>query len=190
MEAFFSFISQITRLNEDSISALSQVLQRLELPKGYQLLRPGAVCHHFYFIEKGLTRTWYIKNGKDVTDWLSPENSIAVSVLSFLTREPDVRGIELLEPSVLWAVSRTDLDNLYAQYHDIERMGRLLVSSGIIQVQQRFDDLHFATAQERYNKLINTHPTFINRVPLGMIASYLGITQETLSRIRSHRSTS
>lgn len=189
MEAFFSFISQITRLDEDSKSALSKVLQRLELPKGYLLLRPGAVCHHFYFIEKGLTRTFYIKDGKDVTDWLSAENSIAVSIVSFITGQPDVRGIELLEPSLLWAVSRTDLDNLYTQYHDIERLGRLLVSSGLIQMQQRFDDLHFATAQQRYHKLMDTHPSIINRVPLGMIASYLGITQETLSRIRSQRPT-
>jgi len=188
MKAFFSFINQVTRLNEESTEALSQVLQPLELPKGYELLRPGAVCHHFYFIEQGLTRTWYIKKGKDVTDWLSPENSIAVSIVSFITGQPDVRGIELLEPSVLWAVSRTDLEKLYAQHHDIERLGRLLISSGAIQLQQRFDDLHFATAGQRYQKLMDTHPSFINRVPLGMIASYLGITQETLSRIRAQRS--
>jgi CRP-like cAMP-binding protein len=188
MESFFSFVNQITWLSEESRSALSQVLQRLELPKGYQLLRPGAVCHHFYFIEKGLTRTWYIKDGKDVTDWLSAENTFAVSIVSYLTGQPDVRGIELLEPSLLWAISRTDMDNLYAQYHDIERLGRLMVSCGVIQMQQRFDDQHFATAQQRYSKLMDTYPSFINRVPLGIIASYLGITQETLSRIRSQRS--
>jgi hypothetical protein len=61
----------------------------------------------------------------------------------------------------------------------------MILSSGLIQMQQRFDDLHFATALQRYRKLIDNNPTFVNRVPLGMIASYLGITQETLSRIRS-----
>jgi len=161
------------------------VLQRLELPKGHALLRPGAVCHYFYFIEQGLTRTWYIKDGKDITDWLSAENSFAVSIVSFLTGQPDIRGIELLEPSVLWAISRNDLESLYARYHDIEHMGRMILSGGLIQMQQRFDDLHFATALQRYRKLIDTNPSFVNRVPLGMIATYLGITQETLSRIRS-----
>lgn len=185
MEALFSYINQITHLSEESADALTQVVQRLELPKGHELLRPGVICHHFYFIEKGLTRTWYIKNGKDVTDWLSAENTIAVSIVSFLTGLPDIRGIELLEPAILWAVSRTDLDHLYAQYHDLERLGRLLIGHGVIQIQQRFDDLHFATASQRYRKLMDTNPSFINRVPLGMIASYLGITQETLSRIRS-----
>ena len=185
MDAFFSFIKQITPLSEESITAMGAVLQRLDLPKGHILLRPGAVCYHFYFIEQGLTRTWYIKDGKDITDWLSAENSFAVSIVSYLTGQPDIRGIELLEPSVLWAISRNDLERLYVLHHDIERLGRLLLSAGLIQMQQRFDDLHFAAALQRYRKLIDTNPSFINRVPLGMIASYLGITQETLSRIRA-----
>ena len=185
MDAFFSFIKQITPLSEESIAAMGAVLQRLDLPKGHILLRPGAVCYHFYFIEQGLTRTWYIKDGKEITDWLSEENSFAVSIVSFLTGQPDIRGIELLEPSVFWAITRNDLESLYVRYHDIERLGRLLLSAGLIQMQQRFDDLHFAPALQRYRKLIDTNPSFINRVPLGMIASYLGITQETLSRIRS-----
>src|SRR6185369_13730611 len=136
METFFAYINQVTRLSEESTEAMAVVAQRMELPKGHQLLRPGAVCHHFYFIEQGLTRTYYIKEGKDITDWISAENSFAVSIVSFLTHEPDIRGIELLEPTELWALSRNDLDRLYAQYHDIERLGRLLVSAGIIQMQQ------------------------------------------------------
>lgn len=185
MESFFAYIANFIRLSEESRVALEAVLRPMELPKGHSLLRPGGVCKYFYFIAQGLTRTYYFKDGKDVTDWISTEGSIAVSIISFLTHQPDIRGIELLEPSSLFAVSNADLENLYARFHDIERLGRLLVSSGIIQVQQRFDDLHFATARDRYQKLITTAPSLINRVPLGMIASYLGITQETLSRIRA-----
>lgn len=185
MEKFFDFIRQLTSLSKESEEALSGILQKMELPKGYDLLKPGSICRHFYFIESGLTRTYYIKKGKDVTDWLSPENSFAVSIVSFITHLPDRRGIELLEPSVLWAVSNQGIETLYKQYHDIERLGRLIISHGIVQMQQRFDDLHFATAAERYRKLIAIHPSLINRVPLGMIASYLGITQETLSRVRA-----
>lgn len=188
MEKFFDFTRKLTFLSKESEDALSAVLERMELPKGYSLLKPGGICRHFYFIETGLTRTYYIKEGKDVTDWLSPENTFAVSIVSFITREPDRRGIELLEPSVIWAVSHQDIEDLYKRYHDIERLGRLLISYGVVQMQQRFDDLHFATAAERYQKLISVHPSLINRVPLGMIASYLGITQETLSRVRSSHS--
>lgn len=185
MESFFAYIASFVRLSEESREALAPVLRPMELPKGHSLLRPGGVCKHFYFIGKGLSRTYYFKDGKDVTDWISTEGSIAVSIISFLTHQPDIRGIELLEPSSLLAISHTDLEQLYMRFHDIERLGRLLISAGIIQLQQRFDDLHFATAHERYQKLIATTPSLINRVPLGMIASYLGITQETLSRIRA-----
>jgi CRP-like cAMP-binding protein len=187
MESFFNYIRSFMHLSGEGQELLAGQLQRLELPKGHLLVRAGTVCHYIYFIETGLTRTFYVKEGKDVTDWISPENSIACSIVSFLTRRPDVRNIELLEPSVLWALAWHDLEKLYSRSHEIDRLGRLLVSNGLIQMQQRFDDLHFATAQERYHKLLDEYPTLVQRVPLGMIASYLGITQETLSRIRAKK---
>jgi CRP-like cAMP-binding protein len=129
--------------------------------------------------------SFYFKEGKDITDWLSAEGTFAGSMISFLTQLPDVRGIELLEPSLLWSFGHEDLEKLYKQYHEIERLGRLLSNHAYILVQQRFDDLLFTTSMERYHKLLQQNPTIIQRVPLGMIASYLGITQETLSRIRA-----
>ncbi|HTI11325.1 MAG TPA: Crp/Fnr family transcriptional regulator [Puia sp.] len=185
MESFFKAVAAFMQLSEESKLALSSILKPLEFPKGHVLVRQDSVCQYVYFIEKGLTRTFYYKDGKDVTDWLSAENMFACSIISFLTRQPDRRGIELLEDSCLWGLHYEDLERLYRQYHDVERLGRLLVSSGLIQLQQRFDDLHFATAAQRYQTLMETNATFIQRAPLGIIASYLGITQETLSRIRS-----
>src|SRR5215472_17393070 len=105
MQSFFNFINGITLLSGEAHEALAASLERMELPKGHQLLRPGAVCHYLYFIERGLTRTWYIKDGKEVTDWISAEDSVAVSIISFLTHQPDRRGIELLEDSVFYALS-------------------------------------------------------------------------------------
>jgi CRP-like cAMP-binding protein len=185
MQSIFNFFNAVTPLGDESREALAKVIERADLPRGHQLLRPGGVCRHLYFIEQGLTRTYYIKDGKDVTDWISAEGTFAVSIISFLTHEPDRRGIELLEDSILGAISYSQLEDCYRQYHEIERLGRLLMGQGLIQMQQRFDDLHFATAQQRYAQLITGNPSLLNRVPLGMIASYLGITQETLSRIRA-----
>ena len=107
--------------------------------------------------------------------------------MSFINRQPDRRGIELLENSQLWALHHDELEEAYGQHHQLERMGRLIVGFGLTQLQQRFDDLHFATASARYQTLLRTNPTLVQRVPLGMIASYLGITPETLSRIRVPR---
>jgi CRP-like cAMP-binding protein len=185
MEKFFARVEQFVPLSKVSREAMASILRRMELPKGHLLLKQDSVCHYVYFIEQGLTRTFYFKDGKDVTDWLSAEDMFACSIISYLTLQPDRRGIELLEDSILWGLHHDDLERLYKDYHDMERLGRLLVSFGLIQLQQRFDDLHFAAAAQRYKTLMETNPSFIQRVPLGMIASYLGITQETLSRIRA-----
>ncbi len=185
MDKFFKMVFQFTSLSEDSKQAFSTILKKLELPKGRTLIRANTICENAYFIEQGLARTYYYKKGKDVTDWLAAENSFVVSIVSFLTQQPDRRIVELLEPSLLWAIPYKKLEDLYNRYHEIERFGRLLVSHGLVLVQQRFDDLHFASALERYKKMLQQNPSFIERVPLSMIASYLGISQETLSRIRS-----
>lgn len=185
MNNFFLTISQFTNLTAESKYDLSFCLKQLKFPKGHLLVKQETVCNYIYFIDIGLTRTYYLKDGKDVTDWISDENSFACSIISFIARKPDRRAIELLEPSVLFALHYNDLENLCKKHHDIERLFRHLVSFGLVQLQQKFDDLHFSSASQRYQTLIASHPTFIQRVPLGMIASYLGITQETLSRIRA-----
>ena len=185
MDSFFETVSQFTILSADSKQAISSRLKKQAFPKGHLVVEPDTICNYLYFIESGLTRTYYFKDGKDVTDWISDENSFACSIISFINRKPDRRAIELLEPSVLLALHYDDLEELCSLYHDIESFFRKLVAFGLVQLQEKFDDLHFSTALQRYQTLMAVHPTFIQRVPLGMIASYLGITQETLSRIRS-----
>lgn len=185
MERFFEVVSQLSPLSAEGKQALADILQYHEVPKGYLLARAGTICNHLYFVESGLTRTYYIKDEKDVTDWLSSEDSFACSVISFISRTPDRRIIETLEPSVLWSLQYYELEQLCARYHDVEHFVRSLLSFGMIRMQKRFDDLHFATAAGRYNELMQTAPALIQRVPLGILASYLGMTQETLSRIRA-----
>lgn len=189
MKFFFETIGQFVELSEASRSALANILTYHEHPKGHTLLKPNSICNHLYFIESGLTRTFYLKDDKDVTDWLSHEGTFTCSIVSYINRQPDRRGIELLEDSVLWSLQYDEIEALCKKYHDIERMGRFIVSFGLTQLQKRFDDLHFATALERYNNLMQNTPTLIQRTPLGHIASYLGISQETLSRMRAQVST-
>ena len=184
MNAFIAAVLQFTPLSSTSQAALAAIVKCLELPKGRTLIRANTVGEHVYYLERGLARTYYYKDEKDVTDWLSAEGEFVGSMVSYLTQRPDRRMVELLEPSVLWAVPYWELEKLYSKHHEIERLGRLLLSHGMVLMQQRFDDLHFATAAERYQKLRQDRPTLIQRVPLSMIASFLGITPETLSRIR------
>jgi CRP-like cAMP-binding protein len=187
LESFFKEIGRFVSLSEESREALSGILVCREFSKRQIILKPNLICNYVYFVELGLVRTFYEKDGKEVTDWLSPENSFSCSILSFINRVPDRRGIEALENSRLWGLHFDELNSLYDQYHEIERLGRMIYGLGVTLVQQRFDDLHFSSASDRYKKLMDTNSTLIQRTPLSMIASYLGITQETLSRIRTTR---
>jgi len=185
MNSFLQAILQFAKLDTESLNEISAITKRHEFPKGHILLQRNSICNYFYFIEKGLTRTFYIKDGRDITDWISTEGTFAVSLISFITREPDRRTIELLEPSVVYAIGYDDIEALCKQRHDVEHLIREIVSFGLVQLQRKFDELHFSTAKQRYKNLMETNPTIIQRVPLGMVASFLGMTQETLSRIRS-----
>lgn len=184
MANFFETIAAFGPMTEQSREALASILVKKEAVKGQTLVKEGSVCNFLYFIESGLTRTYYFKDGKYITDWISIEGTFACSIVSFISRKPDRRGIEALEQSVLWGLSYYELEQLCRKHHDIEHFVRLLVSSGLIQMQQRFDDLHFATAAERYKRLLDENPALVQRVPLHILASYLGMTQETLSRVR------
>lgn len=185
MKKFLETISGLVGLPPQCEAELLSIIKFREVTKGEIILKVNSVSSSAYYIEQGLTRTFYFKEGKDVTDWISTEGEFAISIISFLSTLPDRRGIEALEAGVLYELQRTDLELLYHKYHEMERLGRLLISNGIIQLQQRFDDLHFSTARERYQRLMEEKPELINRVPLGILASFLGMTQETLSRIRA-----
>ena len=185
MEGFFKAANQYVDLTPESKEALASIIVCQTVPKGNIILRPNSVCNHIHFVESGLLRTFYDMDGRDVTDWLSPEDSFSCSILSFINRQPDRRGIEALEDSTLTSIQYYELDQLFLRYPDIERLGRMFYGLGITMIQQRFDALHFHTALERYQHLMDTQPTLIQRTPLNMLASYLGMTKETLSRIRS-----
>ena len=183
--SFFDSISPFVKLSNESRTTLLSLMLKQELQKGHVLVPTGNICTHVYYVEKGLARTYYIKNGKEITEKFATENSFTCSINSYITKKPDGKQIELLEPSIIWSLPYKKLEELYDKYHDIERLGRHLITEELTQVHKRLSSLQFMTAQERYIDLITNSPELLQRVPLGIISSYLGITQETLSRIRT-----
>ncbi len=183
--SFFDTISPFVKLSPESRSTLLSNMRKEELPKGHVLVHVGGICSSVYYIEKGLTKRFYIKDGKEVIEEFRSENSFACSMNGYITKKADGRQIELLENSVIWSLPYVKLEELYDKYHDIERLGRYLITQELVEMHRRIQDLQFITAQERYENFVQNHPTLMQRVPLGMISSYLGITQETLSRIRA-----
>jgi CRP-like cAMP-binding protein len=185
MQSLFDHIRQFAKLSKPAIQGMSAALQKMELAKGEFLITEGKICQHIYFLEQGCLRGFYNLDGKEITYWFAFENNFVTSFYSFITRKPSVESIQLLEDSVLWSISYADLQKLYDKHPDIERFGRLMNEHYYVVLEERFVANHFTDSKERYENLITRTPHILQRVSLGHIASYLGMTQETLSRIRS-----
>ena len=140
---------------------------------------------HLYFLQKGALRGYYNLDGKEITHWFAFEQDFVTSFHSFITRQPAVENIQLLEGSILWSITKEKLTGLLNEYHEIERLVRIAYEKYYIRLEHRFVNAQFKTAADRYQELLVQTPHIIERVPLGAIASYLGISQETLSRIRA-----
>jgi len=164
---------------------LQDCFEQVVLSKNEYLLTEGKICRHLYFLEQGALRGFYNLDGKEITYWFGFEKDFVTSFHSFITQQPAVENIQLLEGSILWSISKDTLASLFDQYHEIERLVRIVYEKYYIRLEERFVNAQFKTASERYENLLRQTPYLLERVPLGHIASYLGISQETLSRIRS-----
>jgi len=147
----------------------------------------GRVCRQLYFLEQGAIRGHYNLEGKEITHWFAFAPDFVTSFHSFITQQPAVENIQLMEGSVLWSISKDKVNRLMSSHHEIERLVRIAYENYYIRLEERFVNAQFKTATERYQNLLQQTPHVLERVPLGYIASYLGISQETLSRIRGRR---
>ena len=185
MKVFLDFINGISPLSSNAINEIKNVTRVNFYPKNYLLIQEMAQAQHLYFIEDGLARMYYYKNGKDVTEWFGFENTLIGPVIRNFERNIGLYQVKLLEPSTIISISFDNLQKLFDRFHDVERLGRVLAIQAVMHLQERIDALQFETAEQKYAKLIKLHPSILHRVSLGHIASYLGITAVTLSRIRA-----
>lgn len=156
-----------------------------DLQRDMHVLREGQVADYIWFVEKGSIRIFYNKEGKEITEWIALDNQFFMSITSFFTRRPSKLIIQAIEPVSLWGIHYNDLMKLADTHHAIETLLRKMVTGSLMLSQDRMESIQFETALQRYQRLLQTSPGIIQRVPLQYIASFLGITKETLSRIRS-----
>jgi len=184
MDELFLYLDQFYILNQESKAALKEICTELSLSKN-ELLQPfGHTCKTIYYIKTGIARIFYYKDGVDITEYFAFENNIVARVESLFTGKPSKKAIQVLEDSELVAIQVPGLLRLYDKYPQIERLFRLIFEAGYVETVNRMESLQFHTAEERYLDLIEK-PSIIQRIPLKHIASYLGITQVSLSRIRA-----
>lgn len=168
-----------------SIALLAECFAAKKYPSRHLLIRPGVKDHYVYFIEEGCTRTYFSTNGKEVTNWFSCEGDMTFSSTSLYHKETAREFVEVLEDARIYVISIENLDKLYAKDIDLANWSRAIHQEVLLKMQTLRLDRLTLTARERYNKFCNENPTLLNRVNLGYIASYLGITQQYLSALRA-----
>ncbi|MCX2477110.1 Crp/Fnr family transcriptional regulator [Pedobacter sp. MC2016-05] len=181
----FNLFDNIYPLKDEIKSAIIANSEVIEVAKKTKILSVGERSNTIYFIVKGAARIFYLdKEGKETNTWFLFENQLLISVYSFYTGNPSFEYIESLEHSKLIAVKREKLDELYLNFMEFNFSGRKLTEFYHMQNEIQANELRMLSAKERYQNLLERNPQLFQRVSLGHLASYLGISQETLSRIR------
>ena len=172
-------------LSPEAIGLLAEIITPLKYKRGARVLDEGEVCNNMYYIEKGLTRQFYIKNSKEVTEHLEYEGGIVVCIESFFLKEPTKLMIETLEPSIIYAIPHDKLKELTRTSYEFCMLMFSFLEHSLIMSQRKADTLRFESAKERYLRTLKDHPDLIRRAPLHHVASFLQMTPETLSRVRT-----
>ena len=172
-------------MTHEELDLLESILVPMKFAKNEMILKEGDTCTNIYWVVKGLVRQFYYKNDKELTEYMATENSIVMCIESLFREQPTYLQIKALEPTILIAIPKADLEAVAMKSVNIQILYRKILEESLILSQQPADMLRFESAQDRYQKLVKNQPQLVLRAPLVYIASYLQMTPETLSRVRT-----
>ena len=184
MEMLLQLMNSIYPVSVALTNHLSAVLKEKECIKKGFVLKAGQVCRNIYFIDKGLVRCYYTKGEKEICSWFMKEHDVIISVESFFQQKAAFENIQALEDCCLYYISFGDLQYMYHNFPEMNFIGRALVEKYYTLSEQRIYSLRMTTVREGYQYLKDKNPELILRVPSKFLASYIGTTEQSLSRIR------
>ena len=184
MEDFLNYISQYIQLTDALKNAITTVAKVQKQPKSTQLVEEGKTCKHIYFLADGAIRSFLYQKGKDITHWIYDKNTMFTSWHSYVLTKPSNEYIETISEVEVVAISYEDWQNLHEHHPSLERFSRLMLEEQLALIDDFYKGYYFLTAKEKYDLLLTAFPNITQIANLGHIASMLGISQETLSRIR------
>lgn len=172
-------------MTHEELDELESILVPMKFSKGEMILEEGEVCENIYYIDKGLIRQFYFKNGKEVTEHLGADRSIFMCIESLFLEKPTHLQVEAIESSIIYALPKRCLEKVALHNVNIQILYRKILEESLILSQVHADLVRFETAGDRYKKMCKLTPQVVLRAPLVYIASYLQMTPETLSRVRA-----
>ena len=182
-----AFVNYVHPVSDEATKFINEHSSPCQVQRGEYLLKAGEVCKHIYFIRKGVIRG-YIKDGsKEVTTWITAENEMVSSIRGLSNQEPSLENIQAIEHCDLVVATYDSLQYLYDNFIEMNIVGRKILEQYYRDAEERAFISRIPNATKRYKHFLDTKTTLSNRIPLKYIASYLGMTIETLSRIRSRQ---
>ncbi len=176
---------QYTVLSPEALEAFASILVPFKFNAKTTVLKEGEVCNYMYFVVKGLIRQYYYKGRKQVTEHISSEGGMVICIESTFQHEPTRLIVETLEPSVLYGIPFDKLHQIASTSYELCKLLFAFLERSLIISQQKADTIRFENAKERYARTLRDNPEIIRRAPLHHVASFLQMTPETLSRVRS-----
>jgi CRP-like cAMP-binding protein len=176
-------------VSEDIVKFLKEHAYSVFFNKGELLLEAGQVCEHVYFIKKGVVRGFIKEGKKDITTWITAEGEMVSSILSFEVKGSSIENMQAIEDCETLALALVDLEELYEQFPEFNVISRKLLQQYYSDAEGRAFIARLTNAETKYKQFLIRYSYLANRVPLTYIASFLGITLETLSRVRRKLST-
>lgn len=185
MEDFIRKIREVYPLSDDEVQVLLDHTEQIVLPKGSRIMTAGKVEDYTYFIVEGLARGFFYQEGKDITIWFASAGMALLSMNAYVYDKPGYENIELLEECKLLRIENKCLNVLFETYNGLANLGRRMSDVVVLKLERLFMERNFMPAAQRYHSLLEHEPEILKKVPLRHIASYLGISQVSLSRIRA-----
>jgi len=186
-EHLLEYLHGLYPLSTELRQHLYNILKVKELKRREYLLQAGKISEHVYFITEGLVRAYYLKDGKEICSWFMKERDVVFSVESFYGQQPSYESIQCLEPSVFYYISFQELQYIYKNFIEFNYIRGLLTEKYYALSEQRLRSMRMQKSKERVEFLLTQHGDLINRVPRKYLATYLGVTEETLSRAWNSR---
>ena len=185
MKNIINKIKQVYPVSDEALQALQDNLEERYYPKDTCVVQSGVTDRLVYFIEEGITRSVFYHNGEDTTTWFSQEGDITFGMDSLYYKQPSIESIETLSDCKMYVIDK--LNELYEKYIDIANWGRILHQDVNKELSHMFVERLQLTPKERYEQFNRHYPGLINRVKLKYVATFLGISIYTLSRVRADK---